>query len=176
MGHGEHPHTHDRGIIMRKYVATVFAYLAGGLVGCGLAPLVALPFLGGVELPLSAVMEIVFFVTGFFMLIFLPFVVVAHVVARKNSSHRLLPLVAFPLFGILFSLAATLLARCRWLPGGPHAGDELHLFALLAVVVSAIGAAAIAAGVGMVFTRADRPTDLAGTAVAVEREASESDG
>ncbi|NLE38593.1 MAG: hypothetical protein GX621_11260 [Pirellulaceae bacterium] len=156
---------------MKEYAATVLAYLAGGLIGCGLAAFVSSPFMAGTDFPISFQMMFVAVFTGFYMLLLLPFVVIAHVAMRAFPFHRFVPVASLSIFGALFPVGEFLLKRYRGWPEEPFDMDAIHWLVLLSIAALAIavGVAAAYVDLGKLFAGNTRPKNLVGTIVAVER-------
>ncbi len=130
---------------MKKAAITVSTYLAAIPAACVLAAATSFPFLQPVDFSVEFQMIITGFLSGFYVLTFTPFVVVGEVLMRKVRTHRVLPLVAVPMFGAVFPLLGFVLFPDRWWPDEPIDMKSSHLVVFICLALVSIGVGAIVA-------------------------------
>lgn len=126
---------------MKKALIQILIYVAGIIAACLLAAMTRLLFLKPGDFSVQAQMMIIAFMSGFYILTFVPLVVVTHILLRKVRPHLWLPLWAIPTFGAIFPWLGKIPFHQRYWPEEPidMEGSHLVVFSLLALFSISLG-------------------------------------
>lgn len=142
---------------MKKVILTVLTYVGALLAGCILAGLASFPFLREGDFSIQFQMIVLAIMSGFYILAFLPLVIVAEVLIRRTRTHRILHLSAIPVFGALFPVLAFVLYPKRWWPEEPFDIRSAQFLVLLLLALLSIGV-----GITLSLVANKRPANKAG--------------
>ena len=133
---------------MNRVVLSLLTYLGGIVIACGAVAATSYPFLEAGDFSIGLEVLVMVVLSGFYLLAFTPFVILGELLVRKLVTHRMVPLLAFPIFGALFPALGFWLFPGRWWPEEPFDMKSAHLLVFLPLALFSVGV-----GIGFTWFR-----------------------